>query len=80
MEFSNLIFSKSQKIVEIIIQAREICAEYNFPNIMSKDSERDIRNNAGMHVRTSDASPAARSRNYQTNYPSSMRSTPFKTE
>lgn len=48
--------------------------------ILCQRTARDIRNNAGMRVRTSDALPAARSRNYQTNYPSSMRSTPFKTE
>jgi len=33
----------------------------------------DIRNNAGTRIRARDASPAARSRNYQTNYPSSIR-------
>lgn len=64
--------------VEII--SREIFYVKQFPNIMSKDQ--DIRNNvsARVCVYQRDASPAARSRNYQTNYPSSIGSTPFKTE
>lgn len=74
----NVNFIFNAKIVEIIMHARFV------PNIISQmlcqRTAQDIRNNAGTRMRIRNASPAARSRNYQTNYPSSMRSTPFKTE